>query len=381
MAVKPASGRDSVSGLNLFFTGKCNLSCEYCFVDKKKLENRVLDENLLKKSVDLFLLYSGNRKVIGFSGGEPMMEKSLLMKACDYARKIARKKKMDLRIAVATNGTLLDKKIMDYLGKIGAEVKISIDGKSLVHDKNRPFKKRLGKSSFQEIIKNVKCLKGKGFGLTASMVFSPLNIDQLLEGIEFLRKSGFSQIDFFPDLFSTWKPAELEKMKKTFNKFAVYYAALFLRGKKTFKNSFLAGLLTPVDFSKAETCEKINFGPDGKAYVCDKVFSLKPSFRRKYLIGSIKDGVNNEKRRKLLEKIRKNFYQESGLECEKCEYFKFCFCPAGHYIISPLAKSSSSDFFKSFCSVAKIYIITFSRLKNALKFNERFIDFYGNKEL
>lgn len=373
---------DIPQSLNLFLTGKCNLFCKYCFVNKNVLSKRPLEEKLLKKSVDFLLARPGKRKVIGFSGGEPLLEKELLIRTCVYARRMAKKNGLDLRISVATNGVLLDGKTMACFAKMGVETKISIDGLKSIHDKNRPFAENFSKSSFDEIVKNTKKLKKEGRRLAASMVFNPLNIGKLLEGIEFLRKSGFSQIDFFPDMFVAWNYDELKKMNRFFGEFASYYAGLFIKNKRPFRNSFLSGIFSQESVAKAQSCDKINIGPNGEAYVCDKAFFLEPRAKREYSIGNIQKGIDKTKRSVLLKEIRQKFYKASGLECEKCEFFGLCFCPVGHYIISSPQKifknkSLRKNFFKSFCSIAKAYIKTFARLERALKFNQKFIDFYS----
>ena len=38
---------DTPYALNLFFTGKCNLNCRYCFVNKEGIEDSTLDEKSL----------------------------------------------------------------------------------------------------------------------------------------------------------------------------------------------------------------------------------------------------------------------------------------------------------------------------------------------
>lgn len=381
MAIERKNEKDAINSLNLFFTGKCNLSCNYCFFNKKGWESRTLDENLLKKSVDLLLSYPGKNKVLGFSGGEPLMERALLAKVCGYARQAEHRSNADLKMAIVSNGTLLNEKAINQLVKNSVEIKISIDGEKSVHDKNRPFKKSLGSSTFDALIQNAKLLEKKDCKLTASMVFGPSNIDYLFNGIKFLHKSGFSQIDFFPDLFSLWKPAELAKMKKVFAKFAKYYFGLFSQNRRVFKNSFLGTIAQMSEKQDLRQCRKANVGPDGKIYVCDKVFSLEPRWRKKYEIGNVFKGIDNGRRKALLGRLRRNFNRTSGLQCGRCFYLRHCFCPLGHYIIFSSGgysgkKISARDFFKSFCAISKIYNKTFLRLEGKLKKNKRFCEIY-----
>src|SRR5665647_190124 len=83
---------DTPHALNLFFTGKCNLNCTYCFVNKAGQENRTLDEKSIKKSVDLLFEYPGKKKMLSFNGGEPLLEWSLLRRIHAYASEKAKQK-------------------------------------------------------------------------------------------------------------------------------------------------------------------------------------------------------------------------------------------------------------------------------------------------
>lgn len=370
-------GNDSPYALNLFFTGKCNLNCRYCFVNKEGLGNATLDENSLKKAVDILFSYPGKKKTISFNGGEPTLEWPLVKKIYEYARKEAEKRGIILDVAVMTNGTRLNQEMIDYFIKNKTIVKISIDGDKITHDQNRPFRINPRLSSFDKIIENIDNLKIGNLHLAASMVFTPQNIDHFLENIKFLNSKSFYYVEFYPDLYAKWGKSDLEKLKKIFKKFESYYIDLFKNNKKAFKNSLLDTFVNDVEIEKMEKCGKIHINALGEFYVCDKVFSLEPQKRKNYIIGDIENEIDSEKRISFLKRLREDFFAESKLNCKKCKYYKYCFCPVGHYIyFKENKKNVSDDFWQSFCYVSRAYNETFLRIKKALKYSPNFVRLY-----
>lgn len=365
--------------LNLFFTGKCNLNCRYCFVDKTNQENLTLDEKSLKKSVDLLLSYPGKKKTISFNGGEPALEFPLVKKIYNYARKKAGEKGIILDVAVMTNGTLLNQKMMDYFIKNQTILKISIDGNKLTHDKNRPFKVTPKASSFDKVIENLAKINTGKLRVAASLVFTPKNLDHFLENIKFLNSRNFYYVEFYPDLYANWKKTDLKKMKKIFQQFEAYYIKLFKENKtsKIFKNSLLDTIVNGVEIEKMDKCGKIHINALGEFYLCDKVFSLEQKGRKKYVIGNAKKGIDEKERSVVLKNLREDFFKKSGLKCKRCNYSKYCFCPVGHYIyFTTLKKGNSANFWQAFCFVSRVYAKTFLRIKGALRYNAAFARLY-----
>lgn len=367
---------DNPYALNLFFTGKCNLNCRYCFVDKTGQENVTLNEKSLKKSVDLLFSYPGKKKTLSFNGGEPTLEFPLVKKIYNYARKKAKAKGISLDVAVMTNGTLLNQKMMDYFIRNNTILKISIDGNKLTHDRNRPFKKKNQSSSFDRIMENMSKINSEKLRVAASMVFTPKDLDYFLENIKFLNDKNFYYIEFYPDMYADWKARDLEKLKKIFKQFETYYTRLFLLKKKAFKNSLLDTMVNEVEIEKMDRCGKIHVNAAGDFYVCDKVFSLKARERKKYVVGNVKEGIDDKTREKILKGIRKDFFQKIGLACRKCQNYRYCFCPIGHYIYFLNKEKQRPYFWKSFCSIARIYSKIFLKIKSSLEYNDDFARLY-----
>lgn len=366
--------KDAPYALNLFFTGKCNLNCRYCFVDKRGQENLTLGEGSIKKGVKTLYDFPGKEKTFSFNGGEPTLEFSLVKRIFKVIENGGKRTKSRLNVALMTNGTLLNQKMIDFFEKKRIIVKISIDGDRLSHDRQRPFKSEKT-SSFERIISNLDKVKIKKLQLAASMVFSPETLDDFFKNLEFLRKNKFVYIEFYPDLYAVWTKNDLLKLGRIFEELPGYFIKLFRDdAEKKIRNSLLDAFTNNFEMNRMENCGKIHLSADGYFYACDKVFSLGADKRKKYIVGRPETGVDEMKRKIIFEDIRKNFFMKSGLKCRQCRFKKYCFCPIGHYIFfSEMRPEKMKNFYDSFCFISKTYARTFLKIKKSLKYNKNFV--------
>jgi len=79
--------------LNIFATNRCNLSCRYCFVDKRYSTSPTVNVAAIKRTINWFLSLSGEKKTITFIGGEPLLEFKKLKNIIVFIRNNRVKKK------------------------------------------------------------------------------------------------------------------------------------------------------------------------------------------------------------------------------------------------------------------------------------------------
>jgi uncharacterized protein len=145
--------------LTLQVTQQCNLRCGYCAYSGVYNNNRVhtnkrMSLETAQKAIKFFLDRNNGISdiVIGFYGGEPMLELDLIKQCVDYATSLVEGKR--IRFNMTTNGTLLNDDAVDYLVKNDFTLGISLDGAKQEHDINRKFAN--GKGSFDTIIANIE---------------------------------------------------------------------------------------------------------------------------------------------------------------------------------------------------------------------------------
>lgn len=150
--------------LTLQVTQQCNLRCAYCAYSGIYNGNRIhankrMDFNTAKKAIDFFLEHSieSPEVVIGFYGGEPLLEFKLIKQCVQYVNKNVEGKKVTFNMT--TNGTLLKDDIAKFVAENNFTVGISLDGSKREHDVSRKFLN--GEGSFDIVIDNIKELKSK----------------------------------------------------------------------------------------------------------------------------------------------------------------------------------------------------------------------------
>ncbi len=119
-------------------------------------------------------------------GGEPLLHKNLIKLFVKEIRSYTQNNGITLKLAIITNGYLLDQDIVDFLVVNGLEeIQITLDGVGRVHDERRPL--RGGGATFERIIKNIKSIDKFAGIFLFRVSFDKSNILQVKELIKYLK--------------------------------------------------------------------------------------------------------------------------------------------------------------------------------------------------
>jgi len=160
-------------------TKKCNLSCLHCRAEAEDIDySGELSTTQARKLIDDISEFAS--PILVLTGGEPLYREDLFDIA-EYA------KSRDLRVALATNGTLVDD---DIAGKIKASgidrVSISIDGPdSRSHDSFRGVE-----NAFNGAINGVRSLIKKGVDVQFNTTVTKRNVDHIEDILKLAEKEG-----------------------------------------------------------------------------------------------------------------------------------------------------------------------------------------------
>ena len=103
--------------LVLTLTGRCNFACRYCYATDA-------DQVDMKEETAIAALHlagrGGNRFLLQFSGGEPLLRFPLIRKLVE----IAERNHYDAQMQIQTNGSLLTKDIGTWLYRHGVGIGI-----------------------------------------------------------------------------------------------------------------------------------------------------------------------------------------------------------------------------------------------------------------
>ncbi|MHC1631733.1 MAG: radical SAM protein [Methanotrichaceae archaeon] len=146
-------------------TGACNLKCRYCRASAT--ENPDPNELTTEEAIEFIDSVAFLSPMIILSGGEPLLRPDIFTLAEHAVEK-------DIRVALATNGTLLTPENADKIKKSGiSRVSISLDSASPeVHDIIR------GQGTFNRSLKGIDCLKGK-VDFQINMTITKKNVNDL----------------------------------------------------------------------------------------------------------------------------------------------------------------------------------------------------------
>ena len=150
--------------LTLQVTQQCNLRCNYCAYSGSYKHNRTHSSKRMslitaKQAIDFFLEHNSElpEVVIGFYGGEPLLEFNLIKECVKYA--ISKTEGKTVRFNMTTNGTLITDEVADFLVHNNVMLSISLDGAKKEHDYNRKFIN--GEGTFDVIIENINKMRNR----------------------------------------------------------------------------------------------------------------------------------------------------------------------------------------------------------------------------
>lgn len=340
--------RSKVSQLVLQVTQNCNLRCEYCVYSGKYITrehtNKCMSYETAKKAIDFFREHSieQDRVIIGFYGGEPLLEFELIRKCVEYAQ--IELKGKQINFALTTNATLLNEEIVNYFIKYSFNITISIDGPKEMHDKERRFANS-NKGSFDVVMNNIKKIRERDekyfnrfvrFNAVLLTDKSFRCIDQFFQGDEVFENAGISA-HLVSDAFSK-NPNKLDRIyieEQQYELFKFYLAQL-----KCIDNKYASPLLydrfmqMKVKREYDETSHRKELlsklhrgGPcipgvmrlfvtvDEKLLPCEKVCEIADSVQ----IGTLDSGFDVEKVSNVL-----NIEKYTEEQCHECWAYSEC---------------------------------------------------------
>ncbi|MCI8872690.1 MAG: radical SAM protein [Lachnospiraceae bacterium] len=329
-----------VSKILLQLTQKCNLRCHYCvYSEEKNLgtrshSNKNMSYETAKKAIDFYMNHSVDceEKVIGFYGGEPLLQFDLIKRIIDYCNKTFRGHR--ILYTITTNGTLLTDEIIDFLVKNRVSITVSLDGPKEIHDKNRKYINNEG--SYDTVMKNLKKLKTKCDNEKQCSVNMVIDTDN-----EYKKISDFFNEPIIKNIRVRWNIVEEDNNVKAVNEQFISnfeYQTFLGYVRYLRENNFVApdGLVQGEFENRAIVDSHFNSyflpnitapgGPcipgklrlmvdcDGKFFPCERISETSICTN----IGSLDDGFDNEKINSLL-----NIAQLTE-ECKNCWAFSLC---------------------------------------------------------
>ncbi len=308
-----------IENLVVNISNDCNLRCLYCFANTGTYNGMrdLMDSATAERTLEWFVRQSKGKDKLNlhFFGGEPLMNVDLVNFMADYAHKLEKKYEKKIFLNICTNGTILNKNIINTIKKYTMGVQISIDGPRFLHDKFRPYPQ--GAGSYDKISKNVNKLlmeiPTEQLIARATIPHGSIHVNDV---IEHLFGMGFSKVAFVPAMGCGKWSIEDEDIEDIRIQYAIL-ADTYIKHRRKCQNFHIFPFASEVDnvsngVKKMYGCGAgLGFASvsiDGKIYPC-----MRFTDNETYCIGDIYKGLNSISRDKVI-----NRAVEQRLNCSSC---------------------------------------------------------------
>ena len=140
----------------------CNFRCTYCPYtnntgDERTHSSKRMSLSTAQKAIDFLHNHSIDSEVIviGFYGGEPLLEFPLIRNIMEYSKKVFEGK--NIIFTITSNASLLSNESMSYLNDNNVFLMISLDGPKSLNDTHRVFANKEN-STFDTVIQKLNVI-------------------------------------------------------------------------------------------------------------------------------------------------------------------------------------------------------------------------------
>jgi radical SAM family protein/4Fe-4S single cluster protein len=273
--------------LQIFLSDRCNMSCDYCFLDLNGKPGTILSEKHAALALDRHLAEHGGRARVTILGGEPLLHPELALFVARKARKGGAK------VTLVTNATKASPQISSELAALGVELSASVDGPAEIHDKHRRMAG--GAPSHGAVTAALDLLNPDDWRV--NLVLSEDTAGKLLSSVEWLRSRGFRRLSFHADVRAPWSDAAHAALGAALDGFGRYARAL---------RSAAPGALTlwHLDSFRGknpiEAGDELILGADGRYYASDAYLARPYGSALDGAIGDAESGPGMTRRAAIL---------------------------------------------------------------------------------
>lgn len=331
-------------------TADCNLQCRYCcygelYENPEPHRTGSLSFEQAKKVVDYLVPYWNsnrnisyqNKIIIGFYGGEPLVNFSLIKQIVEYVQTIRLKNQATFTFNMTTNSLLLDR-YMDFLVEHDFSLLFSLDGNE-IHDYLRVDKNN--KPTFKRVFANIKKFQQiyPGFFKQNVQFNSLLNNQSNLEDIFSFIKQEFDKtpmigslsthglrtdkMDDFKKIFKSYQESEElgEKLgsRSIRNKNAGYFFYYHLQNAYRQYYEILMRNKKPEKKIPTGTClpfwKKMFISSSGEIYACERI-------GLEHILGYVKEEVKLDFEG--IANLYNRYFDFIQKQCNECYQADFC---------------------------------------------------------
>lgn len=325
-----------MKSLNLLIkpsSSNCNLRCKYCFYHDVSTNRTIENYGMMKDEV----LEEMIKKVFEcveqsvnfmFQGGEPTLIGYKFYNTFHELIKKYNKNNITTNFSIQTNGTLLNKNLLEILKKYNYLVGISLDGNKEIHDNFRIDANNNG--TFNSVMKGIRLLKKYDIDFNILCVVNKATAKNGKLIYNFFRNNNFKYFQFIPCI-DNFKYSETEDYTLIPEDYGIFLNDIFelwyedIKKGKYVSIRYFDNLIKILLGEQPESCDMMGIcsinciiESDGSVYPCD-FYVLD-----KYKLGNI---LNSSYENMIFSNIAKEFVEasiEKPNSCKLCKYLKLC---------------------------------------------------------
>lgn len=280
----------------LCLTHNCNLRCTYCYAGDKT--NRSMSADTARRAIDFLGESCNGSCTVTFFGGEPLTEVDLIKDIVAYSRGRYGGR---IRFRMSTNGTLLDRELIEYLRANEIYFVLSLDGSESQHNRCRRFPG--GQGSYAKIARGIPDVLARNPYTMAVSVIVPETVEFLAAGVKDLFAKGFRYVVQTLDYSAAWDRPHIKALENEYSLLSDFYYESLKKGRKIYYSPFDERIKTWAQkpYGKGDLCDLANsqmaIAPSGRIYPCVQFVGGDDPEDQTHSIGDVFVGFNDERRR------------------------------------------------------------------------------------
>ena len=328
--------------ITFIVTKDCQLACKYCYLVGKNTKER-MTWDVAKEAIDYILDHEEDFReesvIWDFIGGEPFLEIDLIDKICDYLKTEMYRRNhhwfYSYRFSFSTNGiNYHEDKVQRFIKKNynHLSIGITIDGTELKHDMNRVYK-HSEKGSYKDVVRNIPLWLEQFPRAATKVTISSPDIPYIKESVLHLYALGIKEVNINCVFEDVWKDGDEILFEEQLTELAdaIIDQDLYRDHVCSFYQEFIG---RPMD-SKRDNQNWCGAGKmlavdaAGNFYPCTRFAAYSLRSKPAWIIGNVKDGIDQNKLRPFLMLDRTT---QSKQECIDCEVASGCaWCQGENY--------------------------------------------------
>jgi len=281
--------------------------------------------------------YLAQNCFIDFYGGEPLLAFDEIRRTVGHMEGLSRKRTLQVRYSLSTNGSLLNDCILDFLEEYEFSVLLSFDG--LAQDISRK------KGSFDFLVSVIpKILARPRISLKTNSVFTTETIGFFSNSLKLIAEIGVPKIGVAFSRKAPWTKSSVLRLKKEMALARSYFGSRY-RKIADLPWADLTEELEKAVYRCPAGLKKMTLAADGTLWGCflfPQYFKGSPNIResQKYCFGNVDTFIKDHRNiypQKLMNylTLRMDCFSTPDGPCAQCDEIKDCFiCPVSAALTS-----------------------------------------------